>query len=174
MLGSSKAPGRSFQTGNCPLFHLFHQVKIRLGSPQIEEPRAGPANTDNIVIIRHRPRRQLPNELATGDLNRCLLNCQQTFMRVRQRQQNCAETSPVSGSIAFVVANSVTRAWAPAWSRSPFRINMNPAKNSDRRKAQKSVWEVLSSAPSDGNGCKAVLHRHPPGDKVAPVAAIGN
>src|SRR5580704_9370408 len=52
---------------------------------------------------------------------------------------------------------------APAWSRSPFRINMNPAKNSDRRKAQKSVWEVLSSAPSDGNGCEAVLHRHPPG-----------
>ena len=35
-----KAPGRSFQSQYCHLFHLFYQVHIRLG-PQVEEPWGG-------------------------------------------------------------------------------------------------------------------------------------
>jgi hypothetical protein len=34
----------------------------------------------------------LPNQLATADLSRFLLNCQQIFMRVRQRKRETAST----------------------------------------------------------------------------------
>src|ERR1700757_5290097 len=63
-------------------------IRSRSGSvlPKIEEPRAGPANPDNSAITRHRSPRQLPNELATADLNRFLLNCQQGLHASRATQ----------------------------------------------------------------------------------------
>jgi hypothetical protein len=43
-----------FQNQPCLLFHLFYQVQIRLGSPQVEELWAGLDDSDNKAsIISH-------------------------------------------------------------------------------------------------------------------------
>jgi hypothetical protein len=86
-LGTPAKRGQSFQSQPCHLFHLFYQVKIRLGSRRrLKNSGRGPRTP----IIARRSSAVLtamtPESLATADASRFLLLCQQISMLVKQHE----------------------------------------------------------------------------------------